>query len=314
MRLTLPVDAAGNAGDDQQDHRDGDDAAPVARRLLVECVFLLRMLGRRRRRPGSGVRLLRSERRLGEIGRRRLFSRRLEIVRRRLFRRGRVHRRRQRLGVGDMLVGRTRGPVGLGGALAQAFGLGHGLAEIAQGLIAQRGAGRRRDSLRLLRLRVGDGLGLDPADRLFERQPLARDLVLVERRIDAAQLIDQRRTRALVQSAAVLAGIAVETADGAGDQWVIISHRASLCLSRCLPETSSPRRNAVWPRFMSFFSAHSNGFFIRIVSSRSGLVDSSATGQPTSSSTRRTYLMACAGSCAQERARAVGSFQPAMVS
>ena len=51
-----------------------------------------------------------------------------------------------------------------------------------------------------------------------------------------------------------------------------------------------------------------------MVSSRSGLVDSKATGQPTNSSIRRTYFIACAGNCAQERARAVGSFQPAMVS
>ena len=38
------------------------------------------------------------------------------------------------------------------------------------------------------------------------------------------------------------------------------------------------------------------GSVIRIVSSRSGDVLSSATGQPTSSSTRRTYLMQVAGS------------------
>ena len=43
-----------------------------------------------------------------------------------------------------------------------------------------------------------------------------------------------------------------------------------------------------------------------MVSSRSGLVDKSATGQPTNSSTRRTYLIAAAGKSAQDRARAVG--------
>ena len=58
----------------------------------------------------------------------------------------------------------------------------------------------------------------------------------------------------------------------------------------------------------------SNGLCIRIVSSRSGLVESKATGQPTNSSMRRTYLIAAAGSCAHERARAVGSCQPATVS
>ena len=49
----------------------------------------------------------------------------------------------------------------------------------------------------------------------------------------------------------------------------------------------------------------------RIVSSRSGLVDTSATGQRISSSTRRMYLIACAGRSAQLRAPAVVSVQPA---
>src|SRR5471032_3179228 len=48
---------------------------------------------------------------------------------------------------------------------------------------------------------------------------------------------------------------------------------------------------------------------MRIVSSRCGLVLSSATGQPTSSSTRRTYLMQVAGS--SEGARALGALAPA---
>src|SRR5690606_7850747 len=56
------------------------------------------------------------------------------------------------------------------------------------------------------------------------------------------------------------------------------------------------------------------GSVTRIVSSRSGLVDSIATGQPINSSMRRTYLIACAGSSAQERAPAVVSDQPGSVS
>src|SRR6185312_14856870 len=238
----------------------GGDAPPVPRRLLIELVFVfLLRLRRRRWRPRRRVRLL-GRRRLGEIGRRRLFSRRLEITRLRFLRRGHFHRRRQRRGVGDVFVGRACGPVGLGGALPQALGLGHGLTEIAQGLIAQRGTGRRRDGLRLFWLGVGDGLGLDPPDRLFQRQALAGDLVLVERRIDPAQLIDQRRPRALVQSATVLAGIAVQTADGAGDQWVIISHRASLCLSRRLPETISPNGMPSGPDSCLFSAFIQTGF------------------------------------------------------
>ena len=54
------------------------------------------------------------------------------------------------------------------------------------------------------------------------------------------------------------------------------------------------------------------GSVTRMVSSRSGLVESMATGQPISSSMRRTYLIACAGSSAHERAPAVVSDQPSM--
>ncbi len=45
-----------------------------------------------------------------------------------------------------------------------------------------------------------------------------------------------------------------------------------------------------------------------MVSSRSGLVESSVTGASTSSSIRFTYLIAWAGSCAQLRAPRVLSF------
>ena len=49
-----------------------------------------------------------------------------------------------------------------------------------------------------------------------------------------------------------------------------------------------------------------------MVSSRLGLVESSATGASISSSSRRTYLMHWAGSSAQERAPRVDSVQPSM--
>ena len=182
--------------------------------------------------------------------------------------------------------------------VAETVGLGHGLVEVAQRLIAQRGALLARLVRQLVRNRVADRFRLDLADRLFQRQPLAGDFGLVERGIDTTQLIDQRRARALVQRPAILARVVLEAGDGAGDQGLVISHRCSTL-----------------PRMMSFFGNHvSKGFFIRIVSSRSGLVESKVTGQPISSSTRRTYLIACAGSCAQDRAQAVGSFQPSMVS
>ena len=49
-------------------------------------------------------------------------------------------------------------------------------------------------------------------------------------------------------------------------------------------------------------------------SSRSGLVDSMATGAPISSSMRRTYLMVVAGKWAHDRAPRVLSDHPSMVS
>ena len=57
-----------------------------------------------------------------------------------------------------------------------------------------------------------------------------------------------------------------------------------------------------------------NGSRIRIVSSRSGLVDSSVTGHSISSSMWRTYFTACAGSSAQLRAPRVDCVQPSKLS
>src|SRR6185437_1554141 len=57
-----------------------------------------------------------------------------------------------------------------------------------------------------------------------------------------------------------------------------------------------------------------NGSRTKIVSSRSGLVESSATGVSINSSMRRTYLTASAGNCDQLRAPRVLSLQPSMVS
>ena len=57
-----------------------------------------------------------------------------------------------------------------------------------------------------------------------------------------------------------------------------------------------------------------NGSVTKIVSARSGLVDSIATGASISSSMRLTYLMQCEGNCAQLRAPCVESVQPGSVS
>ncbi len=61
-------------------------------------------------------------------------------------------------------------------------------------------------------------------------------------------------------------------------------------------------------------SQSANGSRIRTVSSRSGLVDSRATGAPISSSSRLMYLIAVAGRSAQDRAPRVLSRQPSAVS
>jgi len=57
-----------------------------------------------------------------------------------------------------------------------------------------------------------------------------------------------------------------------------------------------------------------NGSCIKMVSSRSGLVDNRVTGAPISSSTRRMYLMAVAGSRPQDRAPRVLWRQPSKLS
>ena len=57
-----------------------------------------------------------------------------------------------------------------------------------------------------------------------------------------------------------------------------------------------------------------NGSCIRMVSSRSGLVESNVTGAPMSSSIYLTYFMAAAGSWFQLRAPWVRSLQPFTVS
>ena len=135
---------------------------------------------------------------------------------------------------GHGLVDLARRCVGLRRGAAEALGFGDGLAEAAQALVGQRRPRRRRR--RLVLARALGGVGLDLADRLFEREAFARDVGFVERRLDAAQLIDQRGARALVEHAAVLAGVLFEPGDGAGDQRMIISH--------CASEFASPRTDS----------------------------------------------------------------------
>ena len=58
-------------------------------------------------------------------------------------------------------------------------------------------------------------LGLNLADRLLKREPLAGNVGFVERGFDAAELRDQRRARTLIKRTAAVAGVLVETGNGA---------------------------------------------------------------------------------------------------
>ncbi len=135
-----------------------------------------------------------------------------------------------------------RRSVGFGRGTAQVLGFRRHHAELAQGFVGdryrmvgrrrtrrgrRRGLGGRRAFLIALALRELVGLVLDPPDCVFQRQTLARDLGFVERRVGAAQLIDQRSARALVQRTADFAGAVVEARNGARDQRIVFSHCAS---------------------------------------------------------------------------------------
>jgi hypothetical protein len=95
-----------------------------------------------------------------------------------------------------VIVSRARRTAGFGAGLAETLRLGHRVAEVAQALIAQRRAGFVR--LRCFRPAAPGGLDFELADRFLERQALAGDVRLIERRIDATQLVHQCRARPLV--------------------------------------------------------------------------------------------------------------------
>ena len=87
---------------------------------------------------------------------------------------------------------------------------------------APRGGCRGR---RAFGARLADALGFDLADGVFERQALARDIGLRQRRLDRTQLGDERGARPLVQPPAGFAGVVVEALYGTGDQRMIVGHR-----------------------------------------------------------------------------------------
>jgi hypothetical protein len=80
-------------------------------------------------------------------------------------------------------------------------------------LALRRSGGRGR----LFRARPARGLALDPADRFLQRQPLACDLGLPQRRGHAAQLRNEGRPRPFIKSASGLTGIPVQPSYGTRD-------------------------------------------------------------------------------------------------
>src|SRR5207244_141813 len=69
------------------------------------------------------------------------------------------------------------------------------------------------------------GFRFDLAYGLFQRQPLAGDFGFGKRRLNTAQLRDQRGARPLIERTAALAwSIRVQAGNSACDQRVIISH------------------------------------------------------------------------------------------
>src|SRR5262249_50222385 len=100
------------------------------------------------------------------------------------------------------------GAGGRGGRGAVSPGRGAGGA-LSGGRGAEGEGGARR-----LQAERGGGSRLAFADRLLERETLARDLRLGERRIHVAQLIDKRAPRALVEHPPRLSRVLFEAGDG----------------------------------------------------------------------------------------------------
>lgn len=81
-----------------------------------------------------------------------------------------------------------------------------------------------------MRSGAADGIGLDPAHRILERQALACDFGFAQGRLHAAQLGNQRRSRALIERTPLLAGgTGVQSGDGAGYERIVISHSGPVC-------------------------------------------------------------------------------------
>src|SRR3974390_163156 len=171
--MTLPVGGTRNATQYHEKNEKLDEADVRPRWPPRILIFLLIVLcGRRRRYFGAGLDR-RGLRNLSLLGRVETFG---DIWR--------------RFG-GHRLVGCLRRTFGFGGGAAEPLSFGDGFTKIAQAPVAER---RRLNDLRPrlgLRLRrVGawalGRLRLDLADRFLKTQPFARNVGLVERRLNSA--------------------------------------------------------------------------------------------------------------------------------
>jgi hypothetical protein len=83
-------------------------------------------------------------------------------------------------------------------------------------------------------------LGLDFANRVFERQALPGDVRFRQRRIDAPQLCDQSGARPFVKRPAAFTGRGAEPFDGAGYERIVVGHLCKLYAG--FPKTASKLR------------------------------------------------------------------------
>ena len=95
---------------------------------------------------------------------------------------------------GHCLVGGMGCSLGLRRGTPEALGLSDGFSEIAKTAVAE----RRLAGFGRIRPRPLGCFRLHLADRLLQRQSLARDIGLVQRGDDATQLANERGTRAVV--------------------------------------------------------------------------------------------------------------------
>jgi hypothetical protein len=104
-------------------------------------------------------------------------------------------------------------PPGLGRSASETLGLSHGFPEITKAAVAE----RRLDGFGNIRTSPLGCFRFNLADRLLQRQSLSRDIGLVQRRLDAPQLANERGARAIVKRAAIFARAPIEATHRTGN-------------------------------------------------------------------------------------------------